>query len=200
MDSYTEYGKIENHMGFSKALFLIDKKGQKILDQLEAKKAARFRKNGSPVFEGDVLKVHNILSETLNVRKFSMRLYYELLYYLEEVMFKEINDATVFFVEEEQFELTRLYFDQSSWIHDQEVPLFEFFEGAELNIHEAMYLICFLREYEDTLLTLEDYIKGLDYKDYRRELHRIIGAIRRKHKGIWTSVIAIVDQKIDGST
>lgn len=196
-DEYTSYTKVEHHMDYSKTMFLVDKKGKNILQQLEEKKYTRKKRNGKSSFKKDIMKIYNMLSDTLNVRRFSIRLYYYLQYYMEELMFKEISGLENFFVEDDTYEITRLYFDQSSWIKDQDVNMYEFYKNDELDINEAMYLVCYLREYENMLLNIEDYIKELTYKEVKKHLYKTINKIRRKHKGIWEIVVTIINSNFE---
>jgi hypothetical protein len=194
---YTDYVKIETHMEFSRVLFLIDKKGKHILSELDSKKFERKKRNGSSVFGEDVGKVYTNLVHVLNVRKFSPRLFFALQYYMDELVFKEVKEYDKFFVEDESYELTKLYLDQSSWISNQDIQEFHLDVGPKFDINEAMCLVCFLREYEDLLFSIEEYIRDLEDKRLKRLIVRTIARMRYKLKIVWDIIVNVITSNIN---
>lgn len=193
---YSEYSKIENHIEFSKQLFLIDKKGKNILLQLELRKFERKKRTGGCVFKNDIAKVYTNLVHILNVKKFSHRLYYTLQFYMDELLFSEVDKCNKFFIEDSEYELTGIYFNQSQWIQNQDIQEYQLDFGSELNINESMYLICFLREFETLLFLIEEYIIDLKYRRLHKILLKTLTRIRYKHKIIWDIVIEIINKTI----
>lgn len=187
MDSspYDEYSIIEKHIEFSKILFLLDKKGIHILNELNVKKTDHSCK--------DITKIYTVLVTILNVKKYQERLYLNLLSDLDELLFKEIKKYDKFYIDDDNYDLTSLYFNQSSWIKDQEIHEIKLYKNGRLDIHDAMYLICYLREYENILLNIETYTKD-KYSDIN--LLKTIYFIRLKLKKIWDVLICIVENNI----
>jgi hypothetical protein len=192
-DQYSDYEKIESHLEFSKTLFALDLKGQHILLELERKKSLSRKKK---TFGEDIYRIYHNLVDVLNVKKLKPRLYCALLHFLDELVFKEVSNYDQFFIEDDGFQLTKLYFGQTSWIRDQDIQPFELDTGQDLNINEAMFLVCYLREYENFLLSIEEYISDLDYIGLKRELTSTIGRIRRKLKIVWDIVIEVVTKSL----
>lgn len=195
-DQYTEYTKIEMHLEMSRMMFMLDKKGRHILSELEDKKYERKKRNGASVFREDVGKVYSTLVSVLNVRRFSPRLYCIIQHYMDELLFKEVSTYNKFFVDEDEYDLTRLYYDQTAWIRDQDIQPYKMDIGASLDITEAMCLVCFLREYEDFLFTIEEYIKDIDYTNLKTILLKIIRRVRVKLKFIWDIVLNVISLTI----
>lgn len=193
---YTEYDKIESHMELSRTMFLIDKKGKHILSQFDLKKFERKKRTGANVFSEDVNKIYTTLVTILNVNKFSPRLYISLQHYMEELLFREVSNHTKFYIEDDEFELTRLYFDQSSWIRDQDIQPFQLDTSPVLDSSESMCLVCFLKEYEDFLFTIEEYIRDINENKIVNELLKTIRRIKIKLRVIWNVVVEIISETI----
>lgn len=183
--SYDEYSTIERHIEFSKMLFVLDKKGLHILNELNIKKSEHTCKN--------ITKIYTVLVTILNVKKYQERLYLNLLSDLDELLFKEIKNYNKFYIDDDNYDLTSLYFNQNLWIKDQEIQEVKLYKSECLDIHDAMYLICYLREYENILLNIETYIKE-KYSD--SNLLKTIYFIRLKLKKIWDVLICIVENNI----
>jgi len=197
---YTDYEKIEAHLDFSRTFFILDKKGQHILSELEERKALNKKKKS---FSENIHRIYTNLVDVLNVKKLTPRLYCTLMHFMDELIFKEVSDYDKFFIEDDGFDLTKVYFGQSLWIRDQEVQHFQMDEGTDLNINEAMCLICYMREYENFILSIEEYIDDLDSPGLKKNIEETVDRIRRKLKVIWDIVIEIVTSTIrnegDGS-
>lgn len=195
-DEYSEYTKIENHLEFSKNLFLIDKKGKHILFQIESKKLERKKRTGGFLFKADVDKVYTNLTNILNVKKYTPRLYYTLQFYLDELLFNEVPNCNKFYIEDSEYELTKVYFDQLTWITNQDIQEYHLDIGTDININEAMCLVCFLREFEDLLFSIQEYVSDIIQKRLKRILIKTISRIRYKKKIIWDIVLEIINKNI----
>lgn len=193
---YSEYTKIENHIEFSRQLFLIDKKGKNILLEMELKKYERKKRTGGCVFKSEADKVYTNLVHILNVKKFSHRLYFTLQFYMDELLFKEVDTCTKFYIEDSEYELTNIYFDQLSWITNSDIQEYQLEIGTEFNLNEAMYLTCFLRDFETLLFDIEEYISDLKNCRLKKILLNTLSRIRYKQKIIWNIVIEIINKTI----
>ena len=196
MDQYNEYTKIETHIDFATRLFMIDMKGNHILKEIEKKKHDGKKRCGSCKFNGDMRIVRSSLISVLNVRRFCPRLYLNLIYFLDEILFKEVGYASgsKFYIGDEEYDLTKIYFDPKSWILDQEIQPFCLDEAPNFDITEAMCMICFMREYEDFLLEIERYVRDSckDDKRLKKGLLKTSEKIRFKLKQVWDIVINVV--------
>jgi hypothetical protein len=191
-DQYSDYTKIEMHLELSRMMFMIDKKGRHILSELEGKKFERKKRSGTCVFNDEVGKLYSTLVSVLNVRRFSPRLYCVLQHYMDELLFKEVTSCDKFFVEEEEYDLTRLYYDQSSWVKNQDIQAYKMDLCSILDTGEAMCLVCFLREYEDFLFTIEEYIKDINHTQLKNILLKILRRFRIKLKIVWDIVLKVI--------
>ena len=196
---YTDYVKIEMHMEISKSMFLINKKGKQLLEEIEAKKYERKRKNGTSVFDEQVSLVYTNLLYILNVKRHVPRLFFELLTFLDELVCTEVQEYDRFFVEDTSFNLTKLYFDQSCWIPDQDVQTFAMDLSPTLDLNEAMFLVCYLREYENLILLIEEYVRDSEHKRVRKNIMRTNERIRSKLKVVWDIVVSIITSNIGSS-
>ena len=103
MDHYNIYSKIEKHINFGIRLFLIDKKGKHILTEINMKKFQMINKNGKPILSNDMKKISKSLISILNVKKFTPRLYLSLIYFLDELLFKDIEEYNnKFYIDENE--------------------------------------------------------------------------------------------------
>jgi len=195
-DEYSEYSKIESHLDFSRQLFLIDKKGKNILIQLELKKFERKKRNGGFIFKPDIDKVYTNLINILNVKKYRPRLYYTLQFYMDELLFNEVPKFNKFFIEDSEYDLTKVYFDQEAWISNQDIQDYQLDKGNDININEAMCFVCFLREFEDLLFSIQEYVNDLNEKRLKRIITKTITRIRYKHKIIWDIVVEIINKNL----
>lgn len=196
-EEYDEYTKIEQHMGLSKSLYELDQKGKYIIAELSLKKSSGQRKrSGNYIFLDPISILYNNIITCLSLKR--LRLFFCLQFFLDELMYYEVAKTNTFFVEDSSFDICKIYFAQDEWISDTFIQTFEFYQCKELNIHEAMYLICYLKEYDRLLLDVEEYIKP--YKDIKRiksKLRETIHRIRRRHNSIWNILLDIVQNNIN---
>ena len=200
MNQYNEYTKIETHIDFATRLFLIDKRGNHLIKEIEQKKYDGKKKSGSCRYNRDMKKVRSSLISVLNVRRFCPRLYLNLIYFLDEILFKEVGFASgnKFYIGVEEYDLTKIYFDPKSWVLDQEVQPFCLDQAPVFDITEAMCMICFMREYEDFLMEVERYARDncKDDKRLKKGLLKTSEKIRFKLKQVWDIVLNVVTTTI----
>ena len=159
-----EYNSLEKHIQFSTKLYTLNQKGRHILSQFYKNKPTRIKRSGEPEYNQTISLIVQALQDTLNYRKFCFRLFFNLQYYLDELMFKEILNLKTFYIEDNEYELTKLYFDYT-WLEERcDIKKYDFYKDPDINIDEAMYLVCFLKEYDAVLLEIEEYISGMSTK------------------------------------
>lgn len=202
MNQYNIYSKIEAHINFGIRLFLIDKKGKHILEEIDMKKFQQKNKKGKSVLSDDMKKINKSLISILNVKKFTPRLYLSLIYFLDELLFKDVDEYNdKFYIDENEYNLTKIYFDPHSWIH-QDIQKFILDATPNMDLTEAMCLICFLREYDDFLLDVDCYVREncKDDKRLRKGFHKTNEKIRCKLKSIWDIVLNVIQNSIKTDT
>lgn len=97
-------------------------------------------------------------------------------------------------MEDEVYDLSKLYFHQDEWVSDLNIQQYEFFEDdSQINIHEAMYLVCYLKEYEHLLNDIEMYIKTIKHNNtIKNKLKYAIHRIKKKHKKVWEVLLSAI--------
>lgn len=196
-DEYSEYNKIENHIIFSKNIYLLKKKGRNILTELEIKKYESKNRKGSLIFIPDITIIYTNLSNIVEKKRHSLRLCFCLTYYLDELMFGEIKTLDKFVIEDQHYDLTKLYSHPEEWIDDQEIQNVSLDNEKNFNINEAMFLVCYLKEFENLFLEIEEYLKSFkeSYK-IKKKLLRIINRFRLKFKNIWDIILKTINNNI----
>lgn len=182
IEEYESYTIIQKHMHISELLYKIDLYGKHILSEIMIKKNIKTNRRSyayTPEFEA----LFNSINDTINVRRFKSRLYLSLQYYLDEALFHSINEeAEFFFIEDDKYELTQLYFGQEQWIRDPMIQCYHLLENKDMNIEEAMLLRCYFNEYSSILTSIEDLIRENDDTiRFKRKLFSVINKIRKKH-------------------
>jgi hypothetical protein len=161
METYDEYEFLEKHIRLSKELYLLDLEGKHILDEFEKNKVIRTKRCGNKVYCADVTFVYDELRNITNTQRFSLRLYFCLLHYLDELLFLQVKNIDRFFIEDEPYKLTDLYFNQASWNENEQVHEYKFYsENKNINTEEAMYLNMYLGKYIDYVHLLESFVNG----------------------------------------
>ena len=178
-EQYSIYSKIEYHIELSKRMYAINQKGLHLIQEFKTKKYTR-KKGNMPIFKNPLATIYTNLLNVLNYR----RLYMTLKNHLDALLFNDNrNKYTKFYIENNEYDLTRLYYDQECWIQNQDIQRYELDQGADLDITETMCLVCYLREYEEFLFMIEDYTKQ-EYKDIYKTMCRI----RYKLNVVWDIV------------
>lgn len=193
-----EYVKIEHHIYFSKTIYILKQKGYNILNEFEKKKYEKKTKRGISIYSMNTLAIYNSLCTIVDKKKNSLRLCFCLKHYLDELMFGEIKHINSFMIEDDKYDLTKLYYHPTEWIQDQDIQPYNFDEDKELNIHEAMYFVCYLKEFEDLFLEIENYLKTFkDTYTIKKKLLSIINRFRTKIKNIWDIIILTINNNFD---
>jgi hypothetical protein len=196
-DEYSEYNKIESHIIFSKNIFLLKAKGRNILKEFEIKKYESKNRKGSIIFIPDITIIYNNISNIVEKKRHSLKLCFCLTYYLDELMFGEIKTLDNFIIEDQLYDLTKLYSHPEEWIDDQEIQNVSLDSEKNLNINESMLLVCYLKEFENFFLEIEEYLKSFkDSYKIKKKILRIINRFRLKFKNIWDIILKIINNNI----
>ena len=185
MNTFIEYDKINEHMKMSKALHYLNIKGKIILNKLENTKHIRKKKSGSFVFTDDVGSVYNIIVEITNIKRFNkLRLYFCMQYYMDELLFKEVKSLNGFQIEDDEYTLADMYFNQNLWnpLCEDDVETYNF-KNAEKDFSsdEAQFLKFYFNEYAEYISNIKTYLEKFGHIDYiKNKLTRIFNRISNK--------------------
>lgn len=194
MGEYESYSWIQRHMNISESLFSIDQQGKHLLSEIREKKNTKTSKRGVHLSH-NFNTIYESINETINVRRFKSRLYLTLQYYLDEALFIGVNEMDEkFYIEDDAYDLTKLYFDQQSWIPHNVLQKFSFINDLNLNIEEALLIKCFFMNYNQLLEQLNSLVSDIivDAK-CKKKIKYVIKKIRQKH----SHAVLIIDEIIN---
>lgn len=195
MEEYKEYEKIEKHIEFSTNLFELDLKSRHIILQFNKNKSKGIRRSGTYIFEDKINTIYNNIINCSGLKR--LRLYFCLQYFLDEMMYYDVKNTEQFFIEDNTYNISKMYFCQEEWINNISIQEYEFYKIDDLNMNEAMYLICYLKEFDNFLLKIESYIKAYkDISSIKSKLRDTIYRIRCRHNNIWLILIAIINNSL----
>lgn len=190
---YESYNIIQKHMKISESLYKIDLYGKHILSEIRHKKNLKSSKR-SFSFDEDYNIIYENINDTINVWRFKSRLYLTLQYYLDEALFFCIDeDEDHFFIEDDRYELTKLYFGQEQWVRDPMIQTFSFLDEKNVNIDEAMILYSYIIDYKNILLSIESLLDSIknDIR-FKKKIMNVIFKIKKKHDNILNIVNKII--------
>jgi hypothetical protein len=182
-DHYESYSWIQKHIQISEDLYNIDKLGKYFLEQITLKKNLKVGNRKGLLLSKEYEMIYNSINETINVYRYRSRLYLTLQYYMDEAMFNKIDESEkFFFIGDECFELTKMYFGQDVWINNVDVQRFELPAEVNLQCEEALLIRCFFTDYEKILKRIEALLEEVeDGMHYKTQISKAIGKIRSKH-------------------
>ena len=182
-DHYASYSWIQKHIHISEDLYNIDKLGKYFMEQIALKKNLKNGNRKGLLLPKEYETIYNSINETINVYRFRSRLYLTLQYYMDEAMFNKIDESEeYFFIGDECFELTKMYFGQDAWINSVDVQRFELPHDIKLECEEAVLMRCFFTDYEKILQRIEALLNDVDDGiNFKTQICKAIGKIRSKH-------------------
>lgn len=182
MEEYESYSLIQKHMYISESLYDLDLYGKHIMAEIRSRKNVKPGKRGV-TFCKEYETLYGCISDTVNVGRFKSRLYLTLLYYLDEALFNNIpEDHEFFFIEDDRYELTKLYFDQLIWMRSNDIQRFTLEDDASLTIDDALLINCFFVKFTQVLEYIEEMLSSIsDEVRYKRKIISVIQRIRTKH-------------------
>lgn len=196
METYDEYEHLDKHIMFSRDLHLLDREGQHVLSELERTKVHRTKRNGDKVYSADISVIHEELKDITNTERFSVRLYFQLLHYLDEFLFIQVKNINEFLIEDEPYKITDLYFNQPSWNENADVHEYKFYDDSKcLNTEEAMYLKMYLQKYNDYIERLILYLNDCNSKYMGKTYDKLKDTLNRfiyKINGIQSRLLKLI--------
>lgn len=185
MDILSEYESINKHLGISKNMQYLNMKGKFILNKLEKTKYIRKKRSGTCVFLEEVGMIHTAIVKITNVNRFNkLRLYFCMQYYLDELLYKEVKTLENFHIEDDEYSLPDIYFNQELWnpLNEDEVPIYSFKSSEKyFDIDELIFLKFYFREYKDFLYDIKEYVECIkSTSNLRSKLIRIFNRVLTK--------------------
>lgn len=198
-DHYESYSWIQKHINISENLYNIDKLGKHFLEQIAAKKNMKAANRKGLLLSKEYETIYNSIHETINVYRFRSRLYLTLQYYMDEAMFNMIDESeSYFYIGDDSFELTKVYFGQDTWINS-DIQRFELEASKETpECEEALLMRCFFADYEKILTQIEALLRDIeDDTNYKTQIFKVIGRIRGKHAPSLTLLEDIIKKDLE---
>lgn len=198
MEEYISYGKIEQHMQISESLYEMDLLGKHFIEEIKANKNTKIGRRGL-ILRKEYDTILTSINETINLRRFKSRLFLTLQYYLDEAMFDVVPESIeCFFIEDDKYDLTKLYFDQEQWIRHNGIQRFSLTKNVDLVIDEALLINCFFMKYETLLKDIERLVMDVsEDKRYKRKILQVITKIRAKHNPSISIIEATINEDSD---
>jgi hypothetical protein len=196
MDDYSEYEKVEKHMNYSRSFHSLNHTGWRLLKEMEVKKNI----NGRKKMLGSVNNIHHLITNIVKPKSLCNNLYSSLLFYLDELLFMDVLMINTFVIEDDVFPLSYVYFNTIDWIHE-DYDEFVLDKGITINDTEAHLLNCFIDNYEQFILTVqEDILKSEYYKTKDsllvRKLKRIINRLKKRLIVLRAVVLRIIYKRL----
>jgi hypothetical protein len=190
MNTYSEYNIIEKHIELSRELYSLNLIGKSIIKNIELSKHLRIKRSGNYDFSPGILIVYNAIIDMTNIKRFNkLRLYFCIQYYLDELLFKGIETLDNFYIEDECYKLTDLYFNQSLWNNDIDMNILMSSDNKIFNAEDIIVLKSYINRYIQFQETVMDYINTFDDIDYiKRKMMIIFNKMKLK--------ILVVDMNI----
>jgi hypothetical protein len=199
-DHYESYSWIQKHINISEDLYNIDKLGKHFLEQIAAKKNMKVGNRKGLLLSKEYETIYSSIHETINVYRFRSRLYLTLQYYMDEAMFNMIDESeSYFYIGDDSFELTKVYFGQDTWINS-DIQRFELAASKEETpvCDEALLIRCFFADYEKILTRIEALLRDIeDDTNYKTQIFKVIGKIRGKHAPSLTLLEDIIKKDLE---
>ena len=204
MEEYESYCLIQKHMNISEDLYNIDKIGKHVLTEIQEKKNTKQNGRRGYKFSEEYEIIYNSIYDTINVCRFKSRLYLSLLYYLDEVLFNNIpDDHDAFYIEDDRYDLTKLYFDQEYWVRHIGIQTFSLphVDSSSFTMDEALLINCFFSKYESLLKDILAILVDIpDEASYKKKIVNVIGRIRSKHNTALQIIMDTVNKDQDFAT
>ncbi len=157
-DDYDDYVKINCHLGFSEDLHVLNEKGQYIVNQLKYK----VDPDTHATIDVKVETIYNSIRQSIRSRNLGTSTFFnELMCVLDELLFNDVEDMEVFYLNDNEHKLTKIYYGQEEWAEDYEIQHFEFSKNSTLEEGEIMFLLCFVNDYIALLERVIDYIERI---------------------------------------
>ena len=152
---YDLYTKIETHMSISASLYILNRQGNNILNEIDNKKIQR---KDNRIVDNTIERIYADLSQCINTNRIVCDLYTNLINHLDDILFDECGDLDSFYVKEDEYTLESLYYKQGSWVNElewNESQVFKFNNTVDLDEGECMYLMMYLNKYLSLLCKIE---------------------------------------------
>jgi len=185
-NEYTEYNKIERHIQYSNALFKLTHIGKHIIQEIQSKKMQcnklQCKKYDKSHIKNNIPdEVCNVLSDVIKPPSLSSNMYSSFVYFLDELLYFDAPKINYFVIEDDQYPLSFMYFNQSEWNGDhvqENLNSFVLDNNPHFSDTEALLINCFITEYISLLEDIEDDIYDHVYIETNLE-RRLVQNIQR---------------------
>jgi hypothetical protein len=191
---YYLYSRVETHMNISMSLYMLNKQGMDIIQELETKKlnigthsSINNKKRDATIF-GSISQVHlqisSLYQSLINIvtyNKYHAHPYTELLNLLDNKLFDECSEVEQFYVKDDAYNLENIYYKQEAWISElegKELVKFVFSSIADIELGESSYILMYLKKYLGLLdmivATFEDEKISETIHKFRIKLNNVV--------------------------
>ena len=198
--TYREYEVIERHLAYSQRLHHITYQGQRILREIELKKNI----NGKKKLLWNVQYMYHLIENIVKQKPLCNNNYSSLIHYIDELLFLEVRTYNTFTISDETYPLSYIYFHQHEWIQD-DYHTFILDTHPTITELDAMLINCFIDEYEELLLEIEDSLtKSTLYmqQDSKlvKKLHRNLKRLKARLILLRSRVLQIIEKDFNKYT
>lgn len=180
---YEEYVALDKHIEFSRQMFYLNRLGHNILHEIDRCKGYKLRKANKN--EAVYITYVTILNTIKPRKSLCNNIFSSLLYYLDELLFIDVYSLTSFVMEDGEFAIEKVYYNQGDWMKDDvEMPTYEIESISSLTGKDSEIMKVFFDLYEKLINDIKEYvINTYDKKlKIRKKVLRIIAKISVKHK------------------
>lgn len=182
---YEEYVALDKHVDFAKQMFYLNRLGHNILSQIDNSKGYKLRKANK---NDDIYIAYVTIMNTIKPRKsLCNNIFSSLLYYLDELLFIDVYSLSSFVIEDGEFAVEKIYYNQGEWIKDDDsshVVSYEIEKTCGLTDKDRQVVAVFFELYEKLINNIKEYVTDTYDKKLkiRKKVLRIIAKISFKHK------------------
>lgn len=181
INNYEEYTRLEKHLNLSKQLLKVSIAGKDVLSLLERTMGIKLKRSK---LKDDIYRVFATITHTIKPRKsLCNNMFSSMIYYLDEVMYREVQHLDYFFIEDYCYSINKVYYNPREWIDDEDTAPST---GDDDNISDEEIIQCiaaFFENYEALLDIIKDHTAYMIKSDkLKKKLYRVISKIRTKHK------------------
>jgi hypothetical protein len=178
---YEEYTRLEKHLNLSRLLHGVSYKGMEALAMLGKTHNIKLKRSK---LKNDIYKVFATITHTIKPRKsLCNNIFSSMVYYMDEVMFREVQHLDNFFIEDYCYSLNKVYYNPREWLEEGE-QLVRDDQASDTTDEEVLHMLTnFFDTYDAMLDDIRDHVGYMHKSDkLKKKIFRVISRIRTKHK------------------
>lgn len=192
---YTEYEIVQKHMYFSKKLYEINAFGKHLMEEIETRKSFRGPRGGCKLLHEPTHSIHDLMGNILKPRVLCNNIYSSLLYFLDELLFSQVQNINVFHIDDDVFPLSFIYFNQDEWIRNWSLQKFVIDDGYMLSEFDSLMLMMFMDHYEEFTIEMLHYLAHIESscvdKRLRKKLVRLVTRLKQRVGTVMSKTLRI---------